>query len=373
MTKYTVHYESVRDMNLPRFPEGLTPAWLNDVLHREGLIDDDTNVTQVTQVQVGDGTGMMSELMRLKLAYDREDAQGPRSLVAKYPSQNPTNREIAMSYNLYEREVRYFDELDPLTSAYSPATYYLQLHGDNFIILMEDMSEYRVGDQTQGADLDDTEHAIGALAQLHAAFWNDVEHLDWVPHIANSYHADNMATLVEVGWPNMCDAFHQHLDAGIAGRGKQFIAEIRQLQNLVNRPPMTLLHGDFRMENLFFATEPSHQPIAIIDWQGPLIGMGMVDVALFLGQSTQADVRREHERTLVARYVDALASEGVQDYDHKRAWADYKLALLYNWVYVGVVAGTLDSSNERAFQWMSQMVERQCAATLELDLFELID
>ena len=99
----------------------------------------------------------------------------------------------------------------------------------------------------------------------------------------------------------------------------------------------------------------------------------MVDVALILAQSTRTEVRRQHERSLLARYVDGLVALGVDHYDAQVAWDDYRQAMLYNWVYVAVVAGTLDVHNEKAFAWMSQMVSRQSAATTDLAVFDLIE
>ena len=358
-------------MTLPSFPEGVTAEWLTELLRGEGLLPGSNVVTAVTREQVGDGTGMMSELSRIRVTYDG-DVDLPGSFVAKYPSQNETNREVAMSYNLYEREVRYFAELDPVTTAYSPRPYVTRLEGDNFLILMEDMEDYRVGDQTAGADLADTQSAVDELAKLHGTFWNQVDALDWVPGIADSYHADNMATLVEVGWPNMCEIFSDFIDPEVAAIGARFCDQIRGLQSDMYSAPVTLLHGDFRMENIFFGDQPGQRPIAIIDWQGPLIGCGMVDVALMLGQSTRTEVRREHEQDLVARYVEGLKAAGVEGYDQEAAWQDYQHAMLYNWVYTGVVAGTLDVHNEKAFAWMSQMVARHSQASLDLDVLRLL-
>ena len=353
-------------------PEGLSAAWLTDKLRQSGFLPQGVRIAGVEQQQVGDGAGMMSELARLCLTYDGDAAQLPRSMVAKFPSRNPTNREIAMAYNLYEREVRYFAELDPLTTAYSPNAFVSEIQGDNFLILMEDMAAYRVGDQAQGANLAETEAMIDELAKLHAAFWTKVDDLAWVPRIANSYHAANMARLAEGGWANMVEIFADYIDPATAARGHEFMAALPQLQDAVNRAPTTLLHGDFRMENVFFGTAQQHRPVAIIDWQGPLLGKGMVDVALMLGQSTRTEVRQAHQQGLIARYAGRLRKLGVAGYGAEAAWADYELALLYNWVYVAVVAGALDVSNDRAFAWMSQMVARQSAATRELDLFRLL-
>ena len=147
----------VQPGKIPPMPEGLTPAWLTEVLTQTGFLPAGVRISEVQQEQVGEGVGMMSELARLRLTYEGNADELPRTLVAKFASRNPTNREVAMSYNLYERETRYFAELDPLTAAYSPPTLISAIEGDNFLILMQDMADYRVGNQVEGADLADTQ------------------------------------------------------------------------------------------------------------------------------------------------------------------------------------------------------------------------
>ena len=90
-------------MSLPSLPSGVNETWLTELLRSEGLLTAERSVTSVTREQVGDGTGMMSELSRLRVTYDGE-ADLPNTFVIKYPSQNENNREIAMSYHIYERE-----------------------------------------------------------------------------------------------------------------------------------------------------------------------------------------------------------------------------------------------------------------------------
>ncbi len=355
---------------IPDLPVGFDTAWLTALLQDSGTLPASNRVAEVTRTQVGDGTGMMSELSRLEVTYAEPHTALPASFIAKYASQNATNREVAMSFNLYERETRYFAELDPRTEAVTPEIYVSRVEGDRFIILMQDMGDYRVGDQAVGADLAETEVAVDELAKLHGAFWNQVQDIDWVPHIARSYHADNMYNFTAAGWGNMCQLFGDFLSPAIAARGEQFHGALRGLQTVMDTPPITLIHGDFRMENLMFGTAPAHAGVAILDWQGPLLGCGLVDVALMLAQSTRTDVRRSHERALIERYVAGLAAVGVSGYDSDTAWHHYRQALLYNWCYVAVVAGTLDASNERAFRWMSQMVARQSAASEDLDVFD---
>lgn len=357
---------------LPPMPSGLTPEWLTEALRGTGLLAEDVAIEALEVRQVGEGVGMMSELSRLVPAYSEPFAGAPASFIAKYPSQNPTNRQIAMDFNLYEREVRYFAELDPLTTAVCPQTYLTELDGDNFIILMEDLADYRVGDQIVGATLEETELAIDELAKLHAAFWEKVDGIAWIPHVCGSQHASNMQMGTVSGWDQMVSVFGDYLSTPVLAARADIQRSVAPLQAFLDRPPITLAHGDFRMENLLYGTAPEHHAMAIIDWQGPLLGRGMQDVTLLLGQSTQTDVRRRHERALLERYVDGLARLGVDGYGLDEAWEDYRHGQLYNWAYTTVVAGTLDAGNERAFAWMSQMIARQVAVTEDLGLLKLL-
>ena len=357
---------------LPPMPEGLTPEWLTAVLRENGILPAAVAITGVSATQVGDGVGMMSELSRLTPTYDGPASGAPRSFIAKFASQNPINRQIALSFNLYEREVRYFAELDALTSARCPATYIAELDGDSFLILMEDMSDYRVGNQIVGATLEETEVAIDELGKLHAAFWNNVDGISWIPHVYGSQHARNMQTGTETGWETMVSLFGDYLSPAVLAMRDDLQPSIAPLQRYMDQPPLTLSHGDFRMANFLFGTRPEHHPMVILDWQGPLLARSMQDFALLLGQSAKVEVRREHETDLLRRYLDGLARHGVADYGFEEAWVHYRHAMLYNWAYATVVSGTLDATNERGFAWMAQMVARQTAATEDLDLIEML-
>ena len=347
-------------MKLPELPIGFTAKFMSELLGRR--------CNSVTVDRVGDGTGMMAEMSRLTMEMEGEPE--PLSLIAKYCSQNPTNRDIAVSFNLYEREARYYAELDSQTDICTPDIYFVDVDGENMLILMQDLSEYEVGSQEVGATLPQTEVAVNQLAKLHGRFWNRVDDLDWVPGIADSYHAKNMYNLGLAGWDVMVESFG--VTDQVNPYKEAFIEALPNLQTEQYMSPRTLLHGDFRMENLLYGTRTEQEDVVVIDFQGPLLGSGFVDLALFLAQSTKIEVRRQHEKELVARYLEGLKAEGVSVGDEEAAWLAYRRAILYNWVYAAVVAGTLDRSNETTFAWMQQMVNRQLAASLDLDIFDLL-
>lgn len=354
---------------LPALPAGLTPDWVTQALMQSDVLRVNRaagapRIVSISASPVGEGVGMMSELLRLHLSWSDADPGLPQTVIAKYASTNPTNRAAANQFHVYEREVRYFLELDGRTRARTPRIYFGRIEPDNFLILMEDLGAYRIGSQAAGAGLADAECAIDELARLHAAFWGQVDDLDWVPEIRGSYHADGLRQAAGAGWDNMVRTFATGLAPTIDAARADILAAIPKLQATVNAAPQTLVHGDFRLDNLLFASDPAHHPVVILDWQGPLRAKGIVDVAVLLGQNIHIETRRAHERALLTRYVQGLAAEGV-NYPFETAWQDYRDALLYQWCYCATITGALDGSNPNSFAWMSECVARQSAATVD--------
>ena len=359
-------------ISIPALPSGFSNALLTEILQEHGCLPSTGVVSSLMQSLIGDGTGMMAELAKLNLTYRGDQGAAPATLIAKFSSQNPVNRDMAMNYNLYEREARFFGELSPKAGIKTPAIYFVGFSGDQFLILMEDLSDYAVGSQVIGADLHQSELAIDELVKLHGAFWGRVSALDWVPSVAGSYHADNMVQFSAIGAPAMIERFSDYLTPNYSKHLNALLAAIPALQDRMSQGPVTFCHGDFRMENLLYGTDAAHAQVMVIDFQGPLKAIGMNDVALFLGQSTQTVVRRAHERALIQRYVEGLQSLGTSELSFDTSFESYRLSVLYNWIYVSVVAGTLDVSNPKAYAWMAQMVARQSAASDDLGCFDLL-
>jgi aminoglycoside/choline kinase family phosphotransferase len=268
--------------------------------------------------------------------------------------------------------VRFYDEVLGRTTVRTPTCYFAQLEDDNHLLLLEDLGDYRIGSQAVGATLEDAQLAIDELARLHAPFWEHVDDLSWVPHIAGSYHAETMLAMANAGWDNMVAVFAEHFTDAVTRSRDRILAAIPAMQSRMDSAPVTFTHGDFRMDNLLFGTRSDQIPVVILDWQGPLLSRGVVDVALLLGQNTLIEVRRAHERELLQAYVDALSALGV-DYPIASAWEHYLDALAYQWCYAATVTGSLDSSNPRSKAWMSQLIARQVAATEDHRLLARLD
>ena len=121
-----------------------------------------------------------------------------------------------------------------------------------------------------------------------------------------------------------------------------------------NRHP-TLIHGDFRLDNLFFRDDGS-DPI-LIDFQTVNLFNPMIDVAYFLRPNLN-DSAVESEMELVRFFWEALNFNGVSDYPWEDCRRDYELAQW--WVaYRGVIIiGLIDFSHPRGQLLVETAVRR---------------
>jgi hypothetical protein len=334
----------------------------------------EVTVERVSHRTIADGVGMMSGLARLAVEYAA--GTGPESMIFKYPATNEANLGVATAFDLYRREVLYYRDVAPRSSAWTPTIYYAGIADDgvDFALLMEDLSDYRLGDQIAGCGLDDAQRSIEWLARQHASFWGAVDDptLDFLPYVAPSFSSETLAQGCEMGWDPMVEGFTEVVPPHVRDLKATYLAALPALFDWMSTPPLTVIHGDFRMDNLFYGAGGDQEPLVAVDWQGSLRGRATQDLAYFMTGSVQTDIRRAHERELVARWHDRLVAEGVTGFSFDDAWEDYRRGIAYVWVIAVVIAGTLDRTNERAHQWMSAMIERSVAAMDELGIIDLI-
>ena len=78
-------------------------------------------------------------------------------MVAKFPALVEVNRGLAVQYQVYQREARFFNEIKrTITAMPTPEAFYADIDEatGNGVILLEDLDgKLRVGDQLAGASL----------------------------------------------------------------------------------------------------------------------------------------------------------------------------------------------------------------------------
>jgi len=360
----------------PKHPTEVTPLWLTERLRAAGAIGASHVITSFTSTPLGEGVGMLGVIARLELAYEGE--RGPLdSIVVKCATSTEANRAVAMGFRMYEREVRFFNELASRVGAGVPACYHarIDLATGDFVILLEDLAGYRQGDQVAGCDLDDAVLSIDVMARLHAAWWDagDRPELEWVPTVDGDLHRGGMVAGTRAGWEPFVAGFGHLVPQELLDAGPRFMAGLSELHGRMGQGPQTLIHGDFRLDNVLFGVEAHHYPIALVDWQGIIVSKGAHDLAYLLSQNLVTEARRTHERDLVARYHARLGDEGVTGYSFDECWDDYRLACLWLFEYAVVIGGTLDPANERGSAFMTGLIERSALTITDLGLLSLLD
>jgi len=144
---------------------------------------------------------------------------------------------------------------------------------------------------------------------------------------------------------------------------------LQSLVDAVDRPPFTLVHGDYRLDNLFFTAGGD---VAVIDWQLPFRGhSGAFDLALLMASSLTSDDRTRLMTSLTQFYLDELARNGVTGFGH----ADLRTAL-------GAAAGQLlarcpiahqvPSANDRAATMRARLFRGYWDIAQHVGLAELL-
>ena len=133
------------------------------------------------------------------------------------------------------------------------------------------------------------------------------------------------------------------------------------LGQLATQP--TLVHGDFRADNTMF---DENNGLVLIDFQIIGIANGLYDIAYFMCQSIDRDVRRGHDRELVQLYVDTLRDGGV-DTDIERAWRIYQAGVAFCLIKAVTVFRGWDSFGGRQHELITKMLSRTIEAIHDAD------
>jgi aminoglycoside/choline kinase family phosphotransferase len=361
---------------IPASFDELTPAWLTEALRMGGVLDDGATVKEVRYEPIGLGVGVLCLLARLFLTYDGDAPGAPRTLVAKIPSPNEQTRAMVNAFHFYEREVRFYREVADTVGLPTPRRYYTALDPEtqDFILLLEDLGDRRLGDQLAGALPEEAALAISELARLHAPWWNapELQRFAWMPTSNSPVNKAGLA-LYPQAWPIFRERFGADLPPRLQTVGERLTTAAFQILERFATGPQTICHGDYRIDNFFFGTAPGHAPLAVIDWQIVLRSAGPYDVGYFLSQSVAPALRQQLERDLLRQYHEALLAGGVRDYSFDQCLSDYRWTMLICFVYPVMGGAMADLGNERGRQLMQAMYERSATAILDWDADRLLD
>jgi len=135
-------------------------------------------------------------------------------------------------------------------------------------------------------------------------------------------------------------------------------------------PTFAVVHGDYRLDNLLFATDDPGK-VAAVDWQTVAVAQPGRDLAYFLGTCLSIDDRRGHEHDLVARYHGHLTTHGVDGYPLEQCVEDYRAGMLHGPLII--LLGRLTATTTERGDAMFLAMWRRCSAAItELGTLDLL-
>lgn len=361
---------------IPRTCAEITPEWLNEVLSDD--VRDGATITRAEATIIGEGVGFVGEVARIALTYDRLAPGAPASLISKVPTANDGFRNLGMMLNLYQRENEFYTHAADVTPVRVPGAYYLA--GDpatqSFVILLEDLASMRPGNQLASCTLEEAHHAMETAAALHARWWNSPA-LDafapWLPGAGDPYFL-----LLQAVFQNAIPAFNSvyaHLISPEISRLVDVYGEkYQELVASLATTAVTMVHGDYRLDNMMFGEQPGDPPIAVIDWQLCFRSIPQWDIAYFLAGNLDPEVRRAHQEELLRTYHQSLQDHGVIGYSFEECWNDYRKAalVLIGYMVTGAADVQLETLNERGRELMDRMFSRYAECVLDLGSGEFL-
>lgn len=346
---------------IPSGIDDITASWLSAAIGLE--------VRSVEPQLIGVGIGVTSAVYRLGLA---GGPACPESVVVKLPALDPAAVFTAQVLRMYIREVAFFRELAPRSPVRVPGSFFGAVDEDtsDFVMVLEDVGGMRVVDQLEGMALPDAEHAVDELAAWHATWWRQADELaerGITVRLGDPLYPAILPMVFAEGWEKVTGALD--VAPSILEVGPQFSDALPHLLARLDEAPTTLIHGDYRADNMLFDDDGS---LVLLDFQLIGTGSGAYDLAYFLTQSLGPDDAADHERALFERWSEGLRAAGVPAGDLDRAWEDYRTAALFCLVYPIVASRGMDLSDPRQYELIDCMNTRFARAVDQLQLAELL-
>lgn len=347
-------------------PEEITADWLTTALRESGHLPSG-NVTKVEYKIIG--TGKMGDNARISITYDG-DYGAPSTLVAKLPATDETARMMAGALAAYHNEVMFYRHLADRSAMSTPKIYVNEVNaaGTEFIILMEDLAPAEPGSQLIGESLEHAKASLREAAKLASAFYGDesIGELEYVTSPARSDGGEQGGDLMEQCWPQFVDRFGHGLSEQCLEFGEKYVENHRRFVTRFTGPK-TLVHGDFRSENLLYAGAAA----TVVDWQTVGESSALTDAAYFLGGSVEVEKRREWEKGLIEEYAGWLAMGGV-DLSPSDCWDQYREFSMHG-IVITVLGAVFTAAEERGDKMFLAMIQRHLQQCVDLNCVEFLE
>ena len=357
----------------PIIPQGaadITTAWLNQVLapHLQG------RSVIGCQTRPHDVPGQTADIVELWLHYDSAQCLLPARMIAKLGATDPTTRDLARTFRLYEREAAFYgsvgDDDLPIArcfhAAFEPKSY-------DTVLLLEHLAPSYC--PSFAITPEQVQLAVGEAARLHARYWNDafVLHHPGLIQLTDPEYWPDSARATFGAIPRVKELLGDDCQQSIAV-AEAFSANYAAIMQFLRSRPFTLQHADYHPKQLFFPQAEGQGRFAVIDFQFSKAGSGAWDIARLLHMAPSMDARISSQTDLFAHYLAVLAQHGVQGYDQDDFAIDFKLGVMMTQMINFVAISQTDVAvlqrecDDFGFDWREVWLLRGERMVRELDV-----
>lgn len=348
---------------IPCHPDQFTTAWVEEKLGAPS-----GSLSSLSYKPIG--TGQIADSYRISLDWAAQPEGAPVSFVVKCPSPDETSMMSAKLMNLYTKEVSWYSDLAPKSTIRVPHCFHAEVNGegDQFALLLEDCAPAEQGDQLAGASLDELKLALDEAARLHAPFINSpvLDQIEWLK--IDPAQVEMRKGFIIQFWDPFKERYQGRLTQELFEMGDEFIAKVAASNSDDIPELLTIVHGDFRIDNMLFGGPDGR--VAVLDWQTLSPGHPLSDVSYLIGTSV-ADpaVRRAEEENLVRHYHTRMTELGV-DLDWDDVWTNYRMFASTGFV-MAITASMLAKRTERGDEMFAVMAERPAQQMMDLETLSL--
>jgi len=355
-------------MEEPSNAADITPEWLGALMHGLGLISAPADVTGITVERLGDGVGFTSDIQRIGIGYNRRIEGAPASLVAKSPSSNPALAPATKERILAacRKEAQFYSHLANQCAVRTLRVFFAGV--ESGLLVLEDGNELLPGDQVLGCPYDRALSALDSLAALHAQWWHDPRSSshEWIGRRIPDWLDSGAQARYRSLWERQLQGEGEELSPARRQIGDLLVTDFHKVQPRL-AVPVTLVHGDYRVDNLLFPPGAGDPPV-VIDWPAVALCNPGVDTGYFLSGSVNSTDRSASIEQLSRHYWDNLREHGVTGYSLDECLLDCRLGVLDALYRHTIYYSVFDLTADRAQRLWRAIRSRHEAAIEELDL-----
>jgi aminoglycoside phosphotransferase (APT) family kinase protein len=141
--------------------------------------------------------------------------------------------------------------------------------------------------------------------------------------------------------------------------------------------PSTVVHGDYKLDNVMFAAEAPARLIAIFDWEMATIGDPLADLGWLMHTWGKPDLMADNDplpltalpgfptrEELAARYAEKTG-RAMKDFAFYHVMALWKLAIILEGLYVHYKSGTASNPGAAEFEFRVPLLIRRAHRLME--------